>query len=248
MSRSNFHIGCAGWAIRKEHTALFATSGSHLLRYAQRFNAAEINSSFYRPHRRSTYERWAAAVPDNFAFAVKAPKQITHGLRLAQTGAVLDVFLAEATGLGKKLGPVLFQLPPRLTFEPRLARRFFADLRARFEGSVVCEPRHADWFTAPADDLLKEFRVGRVAADPAVVPTAADPGGWRDLVYFRLHGSPRVYYSEYDVDRLERLAKQMTAEAKHDRACWCIFDNTALGAATSNAFALKKRFDAGGIH
>jgi uncharacterized protein YecE (DUF72 family) len=245
MSRSQFHIGCAGWAIRKEHAALFPTSGSHLARYAQLFNAAEINSSFYRPHRRSTYERWAATVPDDFAFAVKAPKEITHGRRLAQTGAVLDAFLVEVTGLGEKLGPVLFQFPPKLAFEPRVARSFFADVRARFQGSVVCEPRHNNWFTASADDLLKEFRVGRVAADPAVVPAAAEPGGWHGVTYFRLHGSPRMYYSEYDADRLERYTRQLAAAATRDQACWCIFDNTARGAATTDALALKERLDAG---
>jgi uncharacterized protein YecE (DUF72 family) len=242
MSRSQFHVGCAGWAIRKEHAALFPTSGSHLERCAQLFNAVEINSSFYRPHRRSTYERWAAAVPNDFAFAVKAPKEITHGLRLARTGAVLDAFLAEATGLGEKLGSILFQLPPKLAFEPRVARCFFADVRARFQGGVVCEPRHQNWFTAPADDLLKEFRVGRVAADPAVVAAAAEPGGWHGVTYFRLHGSPRMYYSEYGADRIEQYARQL---ATRDQACWCIFDNTAHGAATADALALKERLDAG---
>jgi uncharacterized protein YecE (DUF72 family) len=247
MSSGHVRIGCAGWAIRKAHTALFPTSGSHLARYAQRFNAVEINSSFYRPHRRSTYERWAAAVPNDFAFAVKAPKKITHELRLAQTGAVLDVFLAEVAGLGEKLGVVLFQLPPKLAFDLRLARCFFSDLRKRFSGGIACEPRHADWFTAPADDLLKEFRIGRVAADPAVVPAAAEPGGWRELIYFRLHGSPRMYYSEYDADGLERLAKQLEASATPDRDIWCVFDNTALGAATSNALSLKNRLEDRGM-
>jgi uncharacterized protein YecE (DUF72 family) len=246
MSCGHFRIGCAGWAIRKAHSALFPTSGSHLARYAQRFNAVEINSSFYRPHRRNTYERWAAAVPNDFAFAVKAPKKITHELRLARTGAALDAFRAEAAGLGEKLGVVLFQFPPKLAFDVRLARSFFSDLRERFPGSVVCEPRHADWFTAPADDLLKEFRIGRVAADPAVVPAAADPGGSRDLIYFRLHGSPSMYYSEYDVDGLERLARQLKDSATHDRDTWCIFDNTALGAATSNALSLKSHLEDGG--
>jgi uncharacterized protein YecE (DUF72 family) len=243
MSLGHVRIGCAGWAIRKAHTAFFPTSGTHLARYAQCFNAVEINSSFYRPHLRSTYERWAAAVPNDFAFAVKAPKTVTHELRLAQTGAVLDAFRAETAGLGEKLGVVLFQFPPKLAFDLRLARSFFYDLRERFLGSVACEPRHADWFTAPADDLLKEFRIGRVAADPIVVPAAAEPGGWRNLIYFRLHGSPRMYYSEYNADRLERLATQLQDSAMHDRDTWCIFDNTALGAATSNALSLKSRLE-----
>jgi uncharacterized protein YecE (DUF72 family) len=238
MPSAQFHIGCAGWAIRKTHAALFPSTGSHLARYARRFNAVEINSSFYRPHRRSTYERWAATVPDDFAFAVKAPRQITHEMRLVQSGAVLDAFLAEISGLGEKLGPILFQLPPKLAFELRLARAFFTDLRSRFHRAVVCEPKHRDWFTPAAEDLLREFRVARVAADPSVVPAAADPGGWRGLDYFRLHGSPHTYYSHYDNGRLERLAAQLTASGNH--TCWCIFDNTAQDAATENAFTLKK--------
>jgi len=100
----------------KQHAALFPQSGSHLERYAQRLTAVEINSSFYRPHRRTTYEAWAAAVPECFAFSVKAPKIITHEFRLLGADRALDEFLGQASGLGIKLGPLLFQLPPSLGF------------------------------------------------------------------------------------------------------------------------------------
>jgi uncharacterized protein YecE (DUF72 family) len=234
-------IGCAGWTVPAQHASLFPPSGSHLERYAQRFTAVEIDSSFYRPHRQSTYRRWAATVPDGFAFSVKAPKTITHELRLADPGQALDMFLAQATGLEAKLGPLLFQLPPRLAFDASLVRSFFGALRARFEGSVVCEPRHPDWFTEEADELLNEFQIARAAADPAVVDAAGNPGGWGGLTYFRLHGSPRVYYSEYGPDHLERFARQLVRAANHHPPTWCIFDNTASGAATVNAFALQAR-------
>lgn len=233
-------IGCAGWAIHKQHAALFPSSGSHLERYAQRFGAVEVNSSFYRPHRRATYESWAAAVPAGFAFAVKAPKQITHALRLAGAEAALDAFLAQASGLGTKLGPLLFQLPPSLVFDPSTVGSFFGALRARFDGSVVCEPRHASWFSVPADDLLREHRTSRVAADPPVCGAGADLAGWPGLLYLRLHGSPRMYYSEYPPDRLDRFAQRL-AQAGDERPAWCIFDNTAAGAATLNALALQER-------
>lgn len=229
------------WTVPTRHASSFPPSGSHLERYAQRITAVEINSSFYRPHRRATYERWAATVPVGFAFAVKAPKVITHGLRLAGADVALDVFLAQATGLGDKLGPLLFQLPPSLVFHPQAAGLFFGALRKRFDGSVVCEPRHPGWFTARADDLLTEFRISRAAADPPIVGAAAEPGGWNGLLYFRLHGFPRVYYSEYGADQIESLAEQL-ARAGHDsHPVWCIFDNTAAGAATANALALQER-------
>jgi uncharacterized protein YecE (DUF72 family) len=231
-------IGTAGWSIPRQHAAEFPPSGSHLARYARRLNAVEINSSFYRPHRRATYERWAASVPADFAFAVKAPRAITHDLRLADADATLDRFLAEATGLGEKLGMLLFQFPPRFAFDARTAGAFLAALRARHDGDVAFEPRHATWFTPHAEDLLVEHRIARVAADPAVVPAAAAPSGWPALWYFRLHGSPRVYWSDYGAAQLDGYAKKMRDAAAQSRAAWCIFDNTAAGAATGNALAL----------
>jgi uncharacterized protein YecE (DUF72 family) len=236
-----FHIGCAGWTILKPYASSFPASGSHLKRYGQRFTAVEINSSFYRPHRRTTYERWAAVVPARFVFAVKAPREITHRLRLASAESALDAFLAQVTGLGDKLGPLLFQLPPSLAFDPQAAASFFTAFRAHFEGNAVCEPRHPDWFTARADDLLAEFHISRVAADPPIAGIAPEPGGWNGLKYFRLHGSPRVYYSEYGSDQLKHFAQQLIRAANAVQPVWCIFDNTAAGAATANALALQER-------
>lgn len=238
-------IGCAGWSIPKQHAAAFPIAGSHLARYAQRLAAVEINSSFYRPHRRATYERWAATVPDDFAFAVKLPKTISHALRLVGAAGALDEFLGQAAGLGGKLGVLLLQLPPSLGFDADIAGAFFALLRQRFDGGVVCEPRHPDWFAPAAEALLVARRIARVAADPPVVAAAADPGGWRGLAYFRLHGSPRIYYSDYASDRLDRLAEAVARLQDEGRTAWCIFDNTAAGAATANALALRERLRRG---
>lgn len=236
-------IGCAGWSIPRQHGPRFPASGSHLQRYAGRFTAVEINSSFYRPHRRATYERWADAVPNAFAFAVKAPRAITHELRLIGAEAALDAFLQQAAGLGARLGVLLLQLPPSLGFDPNTAAAFFAAVRARFDGNVACEPRHPGWFTAAADDLLVGSRISRVAADPPIVGAAAVPGGWRNLLYLRLHGSPRIYYSEYRLDQIDGIAQQLIGPGPEIR--WCIFDNTAAGAAVTNALALQERFGSG---
>ena len=166
------HIGIAGWSIRREQADLFKPGPSHLARYATRFNAVEINSSFYRPHRRSTYERWAASVPKDFRFSAKLPRAITHHARLADPEAALDLFAAEVLGLGEKLGPLLAQLPPSLAFDSARAGFFFKALRVRFDGLLACEPRHASWFGKEADALLKRHHVARVAADPAPAPGA----------------------------------------------------------------------------
>jgi uncharacterized protein YecE (DUF72 family) len=233
-------IGCAGWNIPAACASNFVSGESHLHRYSQVFNCCEINSSFYRPHRKDTWERWAKSVPDEFRFSVKVPKVITHEAKLKCSSDTLTAFLAQVKFLGEKLGPLLVQLPPSLEFEPSPTRKFLSQLRQTYSGDVVCEPRHASWFNTASNDLLNEFQIARVAADPACVPAAADPGGFSSLAYFRLHGAPRRYYSSYDADFLSALASKLEKLAEKMRV-WCIFDNTASGAAMQNALDLKNR-------
>jgi uncharacterized protein YecE (DUF72 family) len=240
ITPSAIRIATAGWSIPPQYAALFPASGSHLQRYAARFEAVEVNSSFYRPHRPDTWRRWAASVPAGFRFAVKVPKEITHILRLADAAAPLERFLSQAGALGEALGPLLVQLPPRLAFDPRVAASFFADLRRQFEGLVACEPRHASWFGQEATKVLTDARVARVAADPAVVPDAGKPGGWPGLVYWRLHGTPDVYYSAYDDGRIAALATRLRMASDGGADAWCVFDNTARGEAARNGLALRR--------
>lgn len=234
-------IGTAGWSLPRDAQPRFPGEGSHLERYARVFAAAEINTTFYRPHRPSTYARWRDGVPPGFRFSVKLPKTVTHALRLHDAEAPLDAFLAEAAGLEDRLGCLLVQLPPSLAFDVAIAAAFFSTLRARTSIAVACEPRHPTWFDADADALLAGHRIARVAADPARVPAAGEPGGWPGVVYHRLHGSPRVYYSAYDGGYLDALAARVRADAAAGRDVWCVFDNTASGAATLDALGLLTR-------
>ncbi|HEY4355403.1 MAG TPA: DUF72 domain-containing protein [Acidobacteriaceae bacterium] len=243
-------IGTAGWTLPKQHAHYFPAEGSHLARCATGFNCVEINSSFHRPHMRKTWERWATCTPDNFRFAVKIPKTITHQAKLIDCGGLLQTFLGEALGLNAgpipKLGPLLIQLPPKLAFDEGVAHEFFTTFRELYpaEGSdlglAVCEPRHASWFAPDVDRLLRSFEIARVAADPAKgSPLAGKPGGWNGLRYWRLHGSPRTYYSAYSNAFLKDFAKQIDTErVKAPAGTWVIFDNTALGYGTENALML----------
>ncbi|MGI9079124.1 MAG: DUF72 domain-containing protein [Gemmatimonadaceae bacterium] len=231
-------VGCAGWTIPARVADRFATTGSHLERYADVLPSVEINSSFHRSHRPGTYARWAASVPSHFRFSVKAPKTITHMLKLRGVVQALEHFLSEVASLGPKLGCLLIQLPPSLAFDPTVAAVFFGELRRWFNGTVACEPRHSTWFDGPADSLLRDAHVARVAADPAVVPSAAEPGGWPGALYYRLHGSPKMYYSAYSDDYLHGLAERLRTEASAGRPVWCMFDTTAGGMAMSNALGL----------
>jgi uncharacterized protein YecE (DUF72 family) len=232
------YIGSAGWNIPRLHRERFASGGSQLQRYASRLNAAEINTSFYRPHAAATYERWAAAVPRSFRFAVKIPKIITHDRALTRAREPLARFLDEIAGLGPMLGPLLVQLPPSFLFAPRRVGRFFELLRSRHGGPVVCEPRHATWTSPAAVRTLETFRIARVAADPPRAAGLDVPGGWPGIVYYRWHGSPRAYFSRYsdaDIDRLASAVQSLSVET------WCIFDNTGSGSAAGNALDLTAR-------
>jgi uncharacterized protein YecE (DUF72 family) len=238
--RQPVRVGCAGWNIPRDAIGQFASRGSHLERYSRSFNSCEINSSFYRPHKKETWERWARSVPAGFCFSVKAPRTITHEAKLNCSPEILSAFLEQIKYLREKLGPVLIQLPPSLEFDPTRARKFLSLLRKRFSGDVVWEPRHASWFDTQVDDLLKEFQIARVAADPACVPAAARSGGMASLAYFRLHGSPRRYFSAYSSDSLNMLVAQL-ASLDARASIWCIFDNTAFGAAIPNALELAAK-------
>jgi uncharacterized protein YecE (DUF72 family) len=232
-------IGTAGWSIPRAAARHFPAEGTHLDRYAGVLRCAEINSSFHRPHGVATYARWAAATPAGFRFAVKIPRTITHDRELRATRPLLERFLEESAGLGGKRGPLLLQLPPSLAFDRRVAARFLDLLRSRFDGRVVCEPRHPTWFAAPAEALLVRHEVARVAADPPPAPGADLPGAWPGLVYYRLHGAPRKYWSRYEPDTLARLAGALRGAPTRVDA-WCIFDNTASGAAIENAWDLAR--------
>lgn len=234
---NDIRIGTAGWSIPRAAAHRASGDGTHLQRYAQLLSCSEINSSFHRPHRPGVYAKWAASTPPGFRFCVKLPRTITHDLRLRRSRSPLETFLAECSGLGEQRGPLLVQLPPSLAFERRAVAAFFRTLRQCFTGQVVCEPRHASWVSPAADGLLVEHRVARVAADPAHAPGLERPGGWDGLLYIRLHGSPRTYWSPYEPDRLADYARMLRESAATER--WCIFDNTASGAAFANALDLR---------
>lgn len=235
-------IGTAGWSIPASCRDLFSGSGAVLERYATHFNAVEINSSFYRPHRRSTYEKWASQVPEGFSFSVKLPREITHVRRLQACGDLVLRFGDEVAGLGPKLGVILVQLPPSLALDRQDAEQVFVQLRKVSNAPIVCEPRHASWFSKSSEGLLALHDVARVAADPAPAPGAAEPGGSGNIAYFRLHGSPRMYYSNYSAADLEAWSQRLEGPLRAGREAWCIFDNTAAFAAMPNAMSLMTIF------
>jgi uncharacterized protein YecE (DUF72 family) len=233
-------VGTAGWLIPRACGAAVPGSGSHLARYAHRFPVTEIDSTFYRAYPAAIYQRWAACVPDEFRFAVKLPREITHVRRLVNTRESLEAFLHEVSYLGAKLGPLLIQLPAALQFEAAATREFLGVLRRQHDGPVACEPRNATWFTVEAAACFERFAIARVASDPAIAGVADEPAGWTGLAYYRLHGSPELHTSAYTDAALRHLASRLLLHPAERATAqvWCIFDNTRRGAATHNALTL----------
>jgi uncharacterized protein YecE (DUF72 family) len=235
--RADIRIGTAGWSIPRLSAFRFDGTGTHLERYARSFRCVEINSSFYRPHAVATYARWRDSTPPDFRFAVKMPRTITHELKLQNAREPLSAFLAQTDGLAQKRGPILVQLPPSHAFQAPVVTSFLDLLREIHDGPIVCEPRHPTWFSPSVTSLLDRYRISRVAADPPPVPAARVPAGWPQLAYFRLHGSPRTYWSRYDDHFIAALA-QTVRSVPGAQEVWCVFDNTASGAAIENAWEL----------
>ena len=230
------YIGCAGWNIP---TSIFDSpnEGSRLEQYAGIFSAVEINSSFYRSHRAQTYARWRAAVPVAFRFSVKMPKQITHTSRLININEALSQFVEQVSHLREKLGCILVQLPPSLQYDRCIVENFFTELRSLTNATIVCEPRHISWEVSMASDTFEKYAVSPVLADPPKVNIASKSSSLRPI-YIRLHGSPVMYRSTYSSDYLKKLHVQITNWKESGRDVWCIFDNTADGAAFHNAYEL----------
>jgi uncharacterized protein YecE (DUF72 family) len=228
-------IGTAGWSLPSTSAFAFPPAGSHLQRYSAVFNAVEINSSFYRAHRRETYERWSSTVPAEFAFSVKLPREITHDLRLRTSAEPLEKFFDEIAGLGSRLRCVLMQLPPSLPFDRETVEEFLTLVRNHYRGAAVFEPRHITWFEPTVEEVLHEFEAGRAGTDPALCAEARKPMPNATVAYYRLHGSPRMYYSDYDETFLASVVNELTETNSGVSERWCIFDNTAHGFATANA-------------
>lgn len=231
-------IATAAWSIPKSVAGRFPAKGSILERYASVFRGVEINSTFYRRHRPDTFVRWANAVPDDFRFAVKMPKEITHARRLGGIGEIFAAFLGDISHLGGKLGPLLCQLPPSLAFDRASAMPALTLMRESHRGEIVIEPRHRSWASPEVRACLESLGIEPVLADPPVIWSARD--FTRPARYIRLHGKPKVYYSAYSEDEIGDFLGLLAPDG------WCVFDNTATGAATENALTMLGVPETGG--
>lgn len=204
--------------------------------YATAFETVELNVTFYRLPAATTFERWAAAVPESFTFAVKASRYLTHIRRLRDPGPAVARLLERAEGLGRRFGPVLIQLPPDMRFE---ADRLAATLEAfPREVRVAVEPRHPSWFVTECRRLLERHRAALCLTDRRSRPGPI----WRtaDWTYVRLHegrASPRPCYGR---DALVAWARRLSDEWGRDAEAYVYFNNDGRGCAVRDAAVLGR--------
>jgi uncharacterized protein YecE (DUF72 family) len=233
-------VGLSGWSYANWRGAFYPPalpSRDYLAFYAREFETTEINSSFYHFPRLQTFARWAAQVPDGFVFAVKANRMLTHTRRLQEVEEPWQRFAAAVRALGAHRGPILFQFPAsfqreaqRLTDFLRLARESAAELR------LVCEFRHASWFTEEIYRLLRRYEVALCLADSVRYPRHDILT--TDFAYCRLHGRPELFASPYSEAELEREARQLQIYSDAGVDVYVYFNNTKAGHAIGNARTL----------
>jgi uncharacterized protein YecE (DUF72 family) len=159
---------------------------------------------------------------------VKIPRTISHDLKLQEAREPFAAFLAQTDGLAEKRGPMLLQLPPSLSFDGSVVTRFLKMVRRMYDGPIVCEPRHATWFSPVVGALMERYRVSRVAADPPPVADSTTAADWSRVAYFRLHGSPRMYWSRYDEKTIAALAATIVRITTAEQIWWVLITPQAV--------------------
>ncbi len=232
-------IGTSGW-IYKHWKGLFypgdLAQKSWLEFYARHFDTVEINATFYRLPKPSTFESWYNRTPEGFLWAVKASKFITHTKRLKGCEEPIQRFYNSVEPLREKLGPLLFQLPPSLTFDESLFKEFCSLLKTSFTHAL--EVRHKSWIQERAFQIMSDYNIAFCISDTAgrypfhEIITA-------DFIYIRLHGSQKLYASLYTKDEIKQWAEKII---KWDKPTFVYFDNDFEGYAIQNARELKDFF------
>ncbi|MDI6631314.1 MAG: DUF72 domain-containing protein [Thermoanaerobacteraceae bacterium] len=209
--------------------------------YAGRFRTVELNVTFYRLPRKSTFEKWRRMTPPDFTFALKGSRLITHQKRLAAPEEPVALFFQHAVLLEEKLGAVLWQLPPGMQVERERLEEFCRILREHRAARNVrhaFEFRHRSCFNPEIYDVLRRYNFALCTADGPRWPCVEEVTA--DFVYYRFHGHERLYASCYPTEVLASWAEKMAAHLAAGRGVYAYFNNDAAGCAVANARELKE--------
>jgi uncharacterized protein YecE (DUF72 family) len=231
------YIGTSGWNYEHWKEIFYppdCPKSKWLEFYAQHYGTVELNASFYRLPKPQTFDNWRTRTPDNFLWTVKANKYITHIKRIQDIEEPLGRFFGSVELLKEKLGPILFQLPPSLSFSEEVLSRFCRQLKENY--LYALEVRHASWAQKKAIDILRDHNIALCISDtagryPYIEENTAT------FNYIRLHGSEKLYVSEYTEEELNECARKIRNWSKD---AYLYFDNDYGGYAIKNAKRLKE--------
>ena len=233
-------IGTSGWVYSHWQGIFYPEnlpSKEKLKYFSQHFKTTEVNYSFYHLPRLTTYQKWYSQTPEDFLFAVKASRFITHIKRLKGVKEAWETFLENASNLKEKLGPILFQFPPSFKATEENFKRlekFLKCLKPNIKQQVkfAFEFRHKSWYDENVYKLLKKYKAAWVIADSPRYPK--EEVVTADFVYVRMHGSKVLFASKYSKKELKDLAQKIK---KWLKTCdvYCYFNNDFHGFAIENA-------------
>lgn len=239
------HIGTSGWQYEHWRGPFYPedfSSDAMLSYYAERFHTVEINNSFYQLPKKETVARWRSSVPEDFIFSFKASRYITHMKKLKEPEKSLSRMLEVVPSLNDKLGPILFQLPPKWKFDPE---RFYDFLEALPGGlRYAFELRDPSWLDPRAYEALTQ--IGAAFCIYELAGRMSPKEITADFVYIRLHGPADVAYKgQYSTQTLSGWAGAISAWARQGRDVFCYFDNDEAGYAPQDALRLQKMLGSG---
>jgi uncharacterized protein YecE (DUF72 family) len=239
------YIGTSGWSYGGWQGILYPEelrSKDYLPHYAGTFATVEVNYSFYHLPRSTTYEKWVALTPDDFRFALKLSRFITHIKRLQGVKVALRTFIKGSEALGNKRGPVLVQLPPSFSYNATNLKRLKGMLGAaqKLGTPAAVELRHKTWFVDEVYNALADANASLVIASSSRYPNPPDDVVTTEFVYFRFHGPRELFASPYTKAQLEHYARLMKRHLKDGRDVYAYFNNDVDGHAVRNARTLKQ--------
>ncbi|MFH1775743.1 MAG: DUF72 domain-containing protein [Chloroflexota bacterium] len=241
---ATYYIGTSGWHYDHWRDTFYPQGLSRaewLKFYASHFATVELNNSFYRLPSEAAFANWHDSSPASFTFAVKVSRFITHIKRLKGSGEAVAKFIARAEGLGEKLGPLLYQLPPNMKRDDERLESFLSILPPARKH--VFEFRHQSWLEDRVFEVLARYKVGFAAFDmpDTICPLVATA----DFAYIRFHGSTSLYSSDYSDKELSEWARRLAKLARHLKAVYIYFNNDSGGYALKNARTLSNYLQPG---
>ena len=238
-SAGKIHIGTSGWHYSHWRGSFYPdemAKKEFLGYYADHFQTVEINNSFYQLPKKETLTSWGNIVASGFIFTVKASRYITHMKKLKDSSEPVHTLLKTVEVLEDKLGPILFQLPPRWRFNPQRFNNFLESLPTDYR--YAFEFRDPTWFDTSAYEMMSKHGVAFCIYELAGLLSPKEVTA--DFVYIRLHGPGEAYRGQYETNVLAGWAGAFSTWAKQGKEIFCYFDNDEAGYAAQDALRLRE--------